>query len=129
MIHSHIMYCLSIYSCANTTSLSKLRIKQKAAVRTPNYIYVMQALKTILYRPLFAQLKILPLDQLESISILKFTHSFTHNLLPFSFHATWITNTVRFPERELRNADQLFIPGSKFLKALISEHGRFFIMF
>ncbi len=33
MIHSHIMYCICIYSCANTTSLNPLRIKQKAAVR------------------------------------------------------------------------------------------------
>jgi hypothetical protein len=33
MIHSHILYCLCIYSCANTTSLNTLRIKQKVAVR------------------------------------------------------------------------------------------------
>ncbi len=33
MIHSHIMYCLCIYSCANSTSLNPLRIKQKAAIR------------------------------------------------------------------------------------------------
>jgi hypothetical protein len=37
-------------------------------------------------------------------------HSFTHNLLPFSFRGTWITNRERIPERELRNADQLYVP-------------------
>ncbi len=36
--------------------------------------------------------------------------SFTHNLLPFSFRGTWITNRERIPERELRNADQLYVP-------------------
>jgi hypothetical protein len=33
MIHSHLSYCLNVYSCANTTSLKKLRIKQKEAIR------------------------------------------------------------------------------------------------
>jgi hypothetical protein len=33
MVHSHIVYCINIYSCANTKSLNRLRIKQKQAVR------------------------------------------------------------------------------------------------
>jgi hypothetical protein len=36
-------------------------------------------------------------------------HSFTHNLLPISFSRMWILNRERFPDRELRNADQLYI--------------------
>jgi hypothetical protein len=32
MIHSHIMYCMNVYSCANKTSLNKLVIKQKQAI-------------------------------------------------------------------------------------------------
>jgi hypothetical protein len=34
MIHSHKMYCLTIYSCANATNMNRLKIKQKAAIRT-----------------------------------------------------------------------------------------------
>ncbi len=41
-------------------------------------------------------------------------HSFTHNILPFSFQNTWSTNRIRFPERELRNANNLFIPAHNF---------------
>ena len=33
MVHSHIVYCLNVYSCANITSLSPLKIKQKEAIR------------------------------------------------------------------------------------------------
>jgi hypothetical protein len=29
MIHSHIVYCINIYGCANLTSLQQLKIKQK----------------------------------------------------------------------------------------------------
>ncbi len=33
MIHSHLVYCINLYGCANSTSLQKLKIKQKEAVR------------------------------------------------------------------------------------------------
>jgi hypothetical protein len=33
MIHSHIVYCINVYGCANTTSLHRLKIKQKETVR------------------------------------------------------------------------------------------------
>ncbi len=32
MIHSHINYCLNVYSCANTTNLQRLRFEQKEAI-------------------------------------------------------------------------------------------------
>jgi hypothetical protein len=102
MIHSHIVYCINIYSCANSTSLNKLRIKQKEAVRI---------ISNAGYRdhtaPLFAQLKILPLDQLIKLNAIKLMHSFTHYLLPISFHQMWISNRERNLDRVLRNADQL----------------------
>jgi hypothetical protein len=110
MIHSHMMYCLSIYSCANSTSLNQLRLKQKAAIRI-----ICNAGYREHTAPLFSQLKILPLDHMISLSILKFMHSFYHNLLPVSFNDTWITNRVRFPERELRNAEQLFTPAHNYV--------------
>ena len=28
MVHSHLSYCINVYSCANTTALQKLRVKQ-----------------------------------------------------------------------------------------------------
>jgi hypothetical protein len=41
-------------------------------------------------------------------------HSFIHNQLPISFHKMWVFNRERFPDREQRNADQLYIHLHKF---------------
>jgi hypothetical protein len=105
MIHSHLVYCINVYSCATGTCLSKLIFKQKETIRI---------IGNACYRdhttPLFAQLKILPLPQLIKYSIRKFMHSFTHNLLLFSFNRMWITNRIRNPEHVLRNAGHLYIP-------------------
>ncbi len=59
MVHSHLVYCINIYSCANTTSLNKLRVKQKQAVRI-----ICNAGIRDHTAPLFAQLRILPLIKL-----------------------------------------------------------------
>ena len=105
MVHSHLMYCINIYSCANITSLNRLRIKQKEAIR---------AICNVGYRdhtkPLFAKLNILPLDQMIKFSTLKFMYNFVNKKLPFSFNETWLTNRENNPNRELRNADDLYIP-------------------
>ncbi len=109
MVHSHIVYCINIYSCANTTSLNKLRIKQKEAIRIISNPGFREHTA-----PLFAQLSILPLDQLIKLHILKFMRSFFHKTLPISFNNHWITNRERQPERALRNADLLFISPHNF---------------
>jgi hypothetical protein len=66
---------------ANTASLNKLRVKQKEAIR---------AICNAGYRdhtaPLFAQLKILPLDQLIMRNIIKILHGFSHKCFPFHSH-------------------------------------------
>ncbi len=33
MVHSHISYCINVYRCANITTLNKLVLKQKEAIR------------------------------------------------------------------------------------------------
>jgi hypothetical protein len=108
MIHSNLSYGISLYGCANTTTLEKLRKMQKKAVRiicNANY-----RAHTI---PLFKEQKILPLDKLIEFSRIKFMHSFHFHQLPFSFAATWITNAERNPDRMLRNADDLYIPAHR----------------
>jgi hypothetical protein len=109
MIHSHLVYCINVYSCANSTSLNKLKLKQKEAIRI---------IANAGYRdhtaPLFAQLKILPLDQLIKFCALKFMHSFTQNMLPVSFYQMWTYNRERNPDRLLRNADDLYVPPHHF---------------
>jgi hypothetical protein len=115
MIHSNLAYVINIYGCANSTTLDKLRKKQKQAIRT---------LCNANYRahtaPLFREMKILPLDQLIIYSNIKFMHSFIHKKLPLSFNNTWQTNEERNPVRVLRNINDLFIPAHRveFVKRL-----------
>jgi hypothetical protein len=109
MVHSHLSYCLNVYSCANTTALQKLRVKQKEAVRVINLAGYRDHTK-----PLFQQCKILPLDEMIKYSRLKFMHNYVHNNLPFSFNEIWSYNYMRNPERVLRNANDLYVPAHHF---------------
>jgi len=108
MVHSHIVYCINVYGCANVTTLNKLKIKQKEAIRI---------ISNAGYRdhtnPLFKLHKILPLDQLIKFSNLKFMHNYSHGKLPFSFSELWVTNRTRNPNIELRNADDYYVPAHK----------------
>ena len=94
MVHSHITYCLTVYGCANITTLNKLKLKQKEAIR----IISNAGFRDHTNR-LFKQKGILPLEDLIKFSILKFMHKFKHGKLPFSFNETWVSNRVRVPRR------------------------------
>jgi hypothetical protein len=109
MVHSHLSYCLNVYSCANTTALQKLRVKQKEALRVINLAGYRDHTK-----PLFQQCKILPLDEMIKYTRLKFMHNYVHNRFPFSFNETWIYNYMRNPDRVLRNANDLYVPAHHF---------------
>jgi hypothetical protein len=41
-------------------------------------------------------------------------HNYVHNRFPFSFNETWIYNYMRNPDRVLRNANDLYVPGHHF---------------
>ena len=110
LIHSHISYCTSVYGSATPTSLSKLVVMQKKAIRTICNVPSRTHTAT-----LFKELKILPLDKLILYSKLKFMHSFVHNRLPFSFNETWIQNLVRNPRLNLRNAQDFHIRPVNFI--------------
>jgi hypothetical protein len=90
MVHSHLVYCVNVYGCANSTSLNKLKLKQKEAIRI-----IANAGHRDHTAPLFAQLKLLPLDEIIRYNKLKFMHSYTHNLLPISFRHMWTLNRER----------------------------------
>jgi hypothetical protein len=109
MVHSHIVYCLNIYSCANVTTLKPLKLKQKEAIRI---------VCNVGYRehtgPLFKRLGILPFDDLITYSQLKFMHGFSHGKLPISFNESCVLNRVRNPDLALRNAENLYVPAHHF---------------
>jgi hypothetical protein len=105
MIHSVMAYGIIIYGCATKTNLDKLRIAQKKAIRI-----ICSANYRAHTAPLFRELKILPLDDLITYSRIKFMHNFHFKKLPLSFAEMWQTNLERNPERELRNANDYYIP-------------------
>jgi hypothetical protein len=109
MVHSHLAYCINVYGCSNTTNLQKLRIKQKAALRTISNAGYRDHTK-----PLFKKQQILPIDELIKFERLKFMHKYRNSKLPFSFNETWIFNINRNPERVLRNANDYFVPPHNF---------------
>jgi hypothetical protein len=109
MIHSHLSYCINVYGCANTTALQRLRVKQKESIRVINLAGYRDHTN-----PLFRHCKILPLDEMIKYSNLKFMHNYIHQRLSFSFNETWLFNYMRNPERELRNANDLFVTAHHF---------------
>ena len=108
MIHSIMAYGINIYGCATKTSLEKLRLAQKKAIRT-----ICKANYRAHTAPLFKELKILPLDDLITFSRVKFMHSFHFKKLPLSFSEMWQLNSERNPGRALRNANDYFIPAHR----------------
>ena len=99
------MYCINVYGCANSSTLKPLIIKQKQAIRT---------ISNAGYRdhtaPLFFRHKILPVNDLITYCRIKFMHNYMFGNLPPSFFDIWQTNRERNAVRELRNADELYVP-------------------
>jgi hypothetical protein len=58
MIHSHIVYCINVYGCAYTTSLHRLKIKQKEAVRIISNVGYRQCWAAILKNVSFKAIQI-----------------------------------------------------------------------
>jgi hypothetical protein len=109
MVHSHLIYCINIYGCANKTTFNRLFLTQKEAICI---------MSNVGYRdhtsPLFVNHKILPLEKLIKMSNLKFMHCFVDNRLPFSFNEMWITNRNRNPALQLRNVDDFVVPAHRY---------------
>ena len=105
LVHPHLLYCLPLYSCTSAKNITKLELIQKKTIRTiTNSSYIAHT------TPLFHDLKIMPLKHLITYTQSLLVHSIYHKYSPSSLHNTWITNSMRNEIRDLRNADDLFIP-------------------
>jgi hypothetical protein len=60
--------------------------------------------------PLFIKHHILPLKHLITQTSGILTHSIIHKYSPTTLHNTWLFNYERNPERDLRNANELYVP-------------------
>jgi hypothetical protein len=84
MVHSHLSYCINVYGCAYTTSLQRLRVKQKESIRIVNLAGYRDHTHV-----LFKENQILPLDDMIKFAKLKFMHCYANLNLPLSFHGIW----------------------------------------
>ena len=105
LIHPHILYCLPIYSCTTNKNINKISTLQKKAIRI-----ITKSNYTAHTAPLFATLKILPLNLLTTLSRGLLMHSIQHKYAPASLHNTWITNSQRNIDIDLRNGHDIYIP-------------------
>ena len=107
LIHSHLNYCLGIWSSGLASTLKPLFMLQKKIVRiicNKNY--------NAHTPPLFKKLGILPVNELSEYVKLSFMHDFINGKSPVSFQNTWKRNFEVNP-RELRNQNEFHIPLSR----------------
>jgi Reverse transcriptase (RNA-dependent DNA polymerase) len=108
LVHCHLIYAIEIWSLTAQRNLNELFIKQKMAIRIiSNSKYNSHT------APLFKMLKILPLESLAKVSLLKVMHYYVRDMMPTSFNSTWSTNRARLENigaSGLRNEDDFRIP-------------------
>jgi hypothetical protein len=108
LFHSHLIYCLPIWSCTTQNNLKGLISQQKTAIRL-----VSKANYNAHTEPLIKCQQILPFDNLVLFFNLQIMHKFKNGFLPSSFSNVWFTNEIRRDgalEITLRNRDDINIP-------------------
>jgi hypothetical protein len=108
LVHPHLLYCINIYSIANDSSLNRLTLLQKRAIRIIN-----KSSYRAHTHQLFISSKILPLNKLISQGKLIFMHSVEYGYCPPSFLNVWQKNSERNINLILRNADDYYLQGAK----------------
>ena len=120
LFHSHLVYCLPVWSSASQSLLKKITILQKKAIRILTHnVYNAHT------EPLFKKEKILPFEKLILFFNLQFMQKNIQGLLPDAFRDTWITNQERRRvannkdlQRTLRNSENLNIPFARLTTSL-----------
>ena len=105
LVHPHLLYGLSIYSCTTQKNIQNIYRMQKKAIRL-----ITKSRYNDPPYPLFDKLKILPFEYLITLSGGLLVHSILHKYSPSSLHNTWLTNEQRGTNHDLRNAHHLYIP-------------------
>ena len=120
LIHSHLVYCIHIWSSCSLSNMNAIFKKQKIAIRLINNSPYNSHTES-----LFKANKILPLPTLADYFKLQFMYQFFLGLLPTSFNNVWTTNLARCLNVNvdplavkhnlyvLRNNDDLYIPPSR----------------
>jgi hypothetical protein len=104
LVHSHISYCIPIWSCASKTHIKKLELQQKKSVRT-----ISLSKYNAHTVPIFKNLNILPIKEQAIYTSLQLMYDYVYHKLPCSFDHIWKKNNAR-ATRNLRNAHLFDIP-------------------
>jgi hypothetical protein len=105
LIHSHLTYCTAILNSITLANKSRIEKVQKKAIR------IMTASSYNAHTtPLFIQHGILPFDKLITQAQLTFMHSIEYKYAPSSYENIWPKNVDRDHDRNLRNANDYFLP-------------------
>ena len=107
-IHSHLLYCLPIYSSGIISNIKPLIKLQKKAIRV-----IAGKRYNSHTAPLFHGYDILPLPQLADFSKLSIMYDFIRNRMPTSFNDFWQKNS-QMNELNLRDANLFYIPTCKY---------------
>ena len=108
LIHSHINYCLPIWSSSLLSNLNDIFMLQKKAVRIiTNSSYNEHT------PPLFKQLGILPILELSDFVKLQVMHDYINGKLPISFENMWQKN-YEVNANTRRNREKFFTPLIRF---------------
>ena len=103
LVHSHINYCLPVWSSCLPSDLNAILLLQKKAVRiVTNSSYNEHT------PPLFKQLGILPIVELSDFSKLQVMHDYINGKLPLSFENMWLKN-YEVNANIRRNRDQFYL--------------------
>jgi hypothetical protein len=109
IFHSHLIYCIHIWTCTSISNMKSIVTKQKMAIRLLHH-----AKYNAHTESLFKKSRILPLHLLTEYFKLQFMHRFVHNHLPASLNGSWMTNDERRNgARSLQNQDDIHTPPSR----------------
>ena len=102
LIHSHIIYAIQAYGCAEKSVLQPIIKLQKKAIRI-----VSNSKYNAHCDPIFKEIEILKFEDLVDFFQLCFMHTFHHGKLPKSFKNTWQSKSDLFTLNDFNLRDAL----------------------
>jgi hypothetical protein len=108
MFHSHLLYCINVYSCTSIKNLNRIKLLQKKAIRI-----ITKSKHNAHTNTLFKKMKILPLESLLKFKKLQFMHSVHYNYCPKSFINTFPKRSEQVQNYNLRDSNDYIMPNAR----------------
>jgi hypothetical protein len=105
LFHSHLLYCINIYSCTSTKNINRIKILQKKAIRI-----ITKSKHNAHTSLLFKKLNILPFESLLKFKKLQFMHSIHYNYCPKSLLNVFPKRNDNMHNYNLRESNDYILP-------------------